>query len=268
MRGVSRRRFDHNEQVTAADPPADDATEPTSEGLTPAAGRASTPDPDTGGPPPLVMGSSLDSAMPVIIFIAVNRFAGLSWAIAGATAWSIKAAVTRKRRGMPIGKFLPIITVAILARGAIGIITDSEAVYFGLGIAAKAGVGVVLIVTALIGRNLIATYAPLVFGFDRATTSSEPYRSAMNHISIAAGCAQIISAAFDVWLFNNASVDGYLLIRFFVNWPFTTLVLFGSVAYLGHRLRELPGFPGMGALLETRMAQYEDVAKQRKQRPT
>jgi hypothetical protein len=258
--GVSAGGFDHNDRVHAADPPADDA-EPRP------APRAPGCD-EGGGPPPLVMGNGLDSAMPVVIFIIVNRLAGLPWAIAGATAWSLKAAVTRKRRGMPIGKFLPIITAGILLRGAIGIITDSEAVYFGLGIATKAGVGLVLIVTALIGRNLIAAYAPLVFGFDRATTSSEQYRSAMNHISIAAGCAQIISAAFDVWLFNNASVDGYLIIRMFVNWPFTTLVLFGSVAYLGHRLRELPGFPGMMNLLEGRMAQYEDSMRERKEGPT
>jgi hypothetical protein len=249
---VPEQGFDHNEHVHAADPPADDAPEADRD----------------GAPPPLVMGSGLDSAMPVVIFIIVNRLVGLPWAIAGATAWSLKAALTRKRRGMPIGKLLPIITVGILLRGAIGIITDSEAVYFGIGIATKAGIGLVLIVTALIGRNLIATYAPLVFGFDRATTASPQYQSAMKHISIAAGCGQIISAAFDVWLFNNASVDGYLIIRMFVNWPFTTLLLFGSVAYLGHRLRELPGFPGMMNLLEGRMSQHEDAMRERKERPT
>lgn len=249
---MSAQGFDHNEQVHAADPPADDASD--TEG--------------GGAPPPMVMGSGLDSAMPVVIFIIVNRLVGLPWAIAGATAWSLKAAVTRKRRGMPIGKLLPIITVGILLRGAIGIITDSEAVYFGIGIATKAGVGVLLIVSALIGRNLIATYAPLVFGFDRATTASPQYRSAMNHIAIAAGCGQIISASFDVWLFNNASVDGYLIIRMIVNWPFTTLLLFGSVAYLGHRLKELPNFPGMIPLLEGRMTQYEDAMRERKERPT
>jgi len=259
--GVPEQGFDHNELVPAADPPADDAAEPVP-------GPSAPGSEDGGGPPPLVMGNGLDSAMPVVIFIIVNRLAGLPWAIAGATAWSLKAALTRKRRGMPIGKFLPIITAGILLRGAIGIITDSEAVYFGLGIATKAGVGLVLIVTALIGRNLIAAYAPLVFGFDRATTSSPQYRSAMNHISIAAGCAQIISAAFDVWLFNNASVDGYLIIRMFVNWPFTTLVLFGSVAYLGRRLRDLPDFPGMMNLLEGRMTQYEDSMREGKERPT
>ena len=97
-----------------------------------------------------------DSLMPVIIFIGLNRLAGLPWAITGATLWSLKVAYTRKRRGLTIGKFLPIVTAGIIARGVIGIITDSEAVYFGIGIATKAAIGLALIGSALIGRNLVA----------------------------------------------------------------------------------------------------------------
>ena len=84
--------------------------------------------------------------------------------------------------------------------------------------------------------------------------------------AIGAGIAELISAAFDVWLFNNASVGGYLTIRFFVNWPFTTAVLLASLAYLGRELSKIPGFPGMNALLESRMAAYESAYKA-KRRP-
>lgn len=244
-RGGSGPCFDHNEAVHAAEPPADDSTQ--------------------SAPPPLVHGNPLDSLMPVILFIVLNRFAGLPWAIGAATAWSVKAAVTRKRRGLPIGKFLPIITIGIILRGIVGIVTDSEAVYFGIGIGTKAAIGVGLIVTALIGRNLVAAYAPLLFGFDRATVASLQYQSAMKHISIVAGIAQLVSAAFDVWLFNNSSVDGYLVIRMIVNWPLTTAVLLGSFVYLGKRLASLPGFPGINAVLEARMVQYEDAMRDRKQ---
>ena len=89
----------------------------------------------------------------------------------------------------------------------------------------------------------------------------------MDRVAIAAGVAQLVSSAFDVWLYNNSSVSGYLTIRFFVNWPFTTLVLFGAFAYLGRELAKIPGFPGMNALLEMRMAQYEDAVRDRRGRP-
>lgn len=221
-----------------------------------------------GAPPlPGVGGNPLDSIMPIILFLGLRRLFGLAWGIVGATAWALKVAVQRKRSGHPIGKFLPIITAGIIARGIVGIITDSEAVYFGIGIGVKAAIGVVLIGSVLIGRNLIAAYAPLLVGFDDATVANPIYRRAMDRVAIAAGVAQLISSAFDVWLYNNSSVSGYLTIRFFVNWPFTTLVLFGAFAYLGRELAKIPGFPGMNALLEMRMAQYETAVRDRRSRP-
>lgn len=229
----------------------------------PAADVSGEADPDDGAPPlPLTTGNPLDSIMPILLFLGLRRLFGLAWGIVGATAWALKVAVQRKRKGHPVGKFLPIITVAIIARGIVGIITDSEAVYFGIGIATKAAVGVALIISVLIGRNLLATYAPLLFGFDRATTENPIYKRAMDRVAIFAALAQIASAAFDVWLFNNSSVGGYLTIRFFVNWPFTTIVLMASVAYLGRQLSKVPGFPGMSELLDERMRQYEDAVKQ------
>ncbi len=212
-------------------------------------------------PLPMMNGNPLDSVMPIILFLGLRRLFGLAWGIAGATAWALKVAITRKRRGHPIGKFLPIITAGIIARGAVGIITDSEAVYFGIGIGTKAAIGVALIASTLMGHNFVAKYAPVLFGFDDATTSNPIYQRAMDRVAIAAGLMELISAGFDVWLFNNSSVGGYLTIRFFVNWPFTTAVLMGSMAYLGRELSKIPGFPGMSNLIDDRMKQYEDAIK-------
>ena len=38
---------------------------------------------------------------------------------------------------MPLGRVMPIIVVYLLIRGTLGIIYDSEEVYFGIGISAK-----------------------------------------------------------------------------------------------------------------------------------
>ncbi len=221
-------------------------------------------DDDEVPPLPGVDGGLLDPIMPVILFLVLNRLAGLPWAIAAATLWSLKVAVQRKRRGSPIGKFLPIITVGIVARGILGIVTDSEAVYFGIGIGTKAAVGLVLIGGAVIGRNLLAYYAPVMFGFTRRTTGHPIYVDAMQRVAVVAGLSVLLSAAFDIWLFNNSSVSGYLVIRTLVNWPFNTALVFGSFWYLGRRLADVPGFPGLNALLEQRMAEYEEAVKARR----
>ena len=194
-----------------------------------------------------------ESVMPIILFIALNRLFGLPWAISAATFWSVMISVRRWRKGHPIGKFIPIVTIGILIRGIIGIVTDSEAVYFGIGIGTKALIGIGLIITTAVGRNYLAMYAPSIFGFDNSITSHEAFKLAMNRIAYGLGIAEIASAGFDVWLYNNASVDGYLVIRFFVNWPFTTAVIILSMLYLGKKLSVIPGFTGITNVLENRL---------------
>ncbi|KIE48801.1 MAG: hypothetical protein MB53_06610 [marine actinobacterium MedAcidi-G2A] len=193
-----------------------------------------------------------ESMMPIILFIGFNKLFGLASAISAATVWSVMISIRRWRNGHPIGKFIPIVTAGILVRGIIGIVTDSEAVYFGIGIGIKAFVGLGLVVTTVVGRNYLAQYAPIIFPFDISVLNHQAYKSAMSRIAIGLGIAQLISAGFDVWLYNNASVDGYLVIRFFVNWPFTTAVIVLSMLYLGKKLAVIPGFSGLASVLENR----------------
>ena len=202
-----------------------------------------------------------EALFPLFAFIVVNRLFSLLWAIVVATVWSLKITFQRYRQGHPIGRFLPIVTIGIIARGVVGIITDSEAVYFVIGIGIKASVGFVLIISVFLKKNLLTKYAPLILGFKRSITSQPVYKKAMNHISVFIAFAQFASSAFDIWLFNNASVDGYLIIRFFVNWPFTTLVILGSFFYLNRRLSQIQGFPGIASIMEERLANDESGKK-------
>ena len=43
-------------------------------------------------------GRLIDSVAPVAIFLLLNRFAGLGWAVGGATVWGIQATVRRSSR--------------------------------------------------------------------------------------------------------------------------------------------------------------------------
>ncbi|HJM28577.1 MAG: DUF3159 domain-containing protein [Acidimicrobiales bacterium] len=194
-----------------------------------------------------------ESVMPIVLFIALNRLVGLAWAIGAATFWSVIISIRRWRNGHPIGKFIPIVTIGILVRGIIGIVTDSEAVYFGIGIGTKALIGIALIVTTAASRNYLAMYATTFIGFDASIASHHAFKSAMNRIAYGIGVAQLVSAVFDIWLYNNASVDGYLVIRFFVNWPYTTAVIILSMLYLGKKLSVIPGFPGIASVMENRL---------------
>jgi len=195
-------------------------------------------------------GRTLDSILPIVLFIGLNRVAGLAWAVVGATAWSVKAAVSRRRRGEAVGKYLPILVAYLVVRGIIGIVTDSEAVFFGIGIGTKAAIGAALIVTAVIGRPFIERVVHLAVPFDRATRDHPAYHRMCSRLTAGIGCWQFVTSSWDIWLYRQTSTDGYLVIRALVGWPAGLAVTLGCLWYANRALRAVPGFTGIVAVLE------------------
>ena len=201
--------------------------------------------------------AGLDALMPAVLFVVFNSWLGLGWAIGAATLWSLKVAVSRRRRRLPIGKFIPVVTAYLIARGIIGIVTDSAAVYFGIGIATKFGIAAAVAFMAWRGRNLLATLVPYIFEFGKAIRSHPVFKDALDKIAYAASIYYAISASFDIWLYNNNDANGYVIIRLIVNWPAGLVVFWLSVWYLVRRLREVPEFPGLMKLFEARTESIE-----------
>jgi len=69
----------------------------------------------------------LDSVLPVALFIGLERAWGLAAGVAGATLWSIKVVLGRRRRGEEVGRYLPILVGYLAVRAIVGIATDSDA---------------------------------------------------------------------------------------------------------------------------------------------
>lgn len=207
--------------------------------------------------------ASLDGAMPILLFVVINaRFFVLdsagndrAWfaaAVFASVAWSIKTVIARRRQGLPTGRFIPIVTAWLVIKGLVGILTGNEDVFFGMSIGAKIAIGVALIGSVLIGRSFAGTAAPYVFGFSEAVQQHSSYISAMAHVTLVGALYEFISAGFDIWLLfiADASANQFVLIRYAVNWGASTIAIFGAMAYLGRRLQEIPGFPGVMAIFE------------------
>ena len=194
-----------------------------------------------------------DQYMPIVLFLVLNSVGGLVWAIGAMTLWAVKAQVSRYRRGLPLGRVMPIIVVYLLIRGTLGIIYDSEDVYFGIGIGAKGLAAVALLVSAAMRRNAAGYALPYLVPIDRATKAHPEYRMATRRISLGVALVVFASVGFDIWLLQNASINKFVLIRLGVNWGLSILTLLMIGLYLDRRLRRIPGFPGLMPLLERRM---------------
>ena len=201
---------------------------------------------------------ALELTLPVLAFVIANRFGGLKWAIAAATAASVRSAYQRRRRGARVGWYLPVVTGMLIARGTIAIIFDSSAVYFGLGIATKALIGVGLMVSVLIGRPALAELAPLVIPFDHVTRAHPIYRRTMTTLTWVAAGFELLTSAWDVWLYNNASLNEFVIVRFVAGWVMGFAVTMAAIVWAHLRLSRIPGFPGILALFDPTFDDDED----------
>ncbi len=212
-----------------------------------------TPDGPAPGTPPSQRRQrqrTIDSVMPIVAFLVLNRWASLGWAVAGATAWSIKAAVSRRRHGEAVGRFLPLLIAYLVVRGVIGIVTDSEAVYFGIGIGTKALIGLVIVATAVVGRPFLARVFPLAVPLAVETVAHPVFRRTMGRLTVALGAYQLLTSVWDIWLYNQTSPDGYVAVRALVGWPAGFIVSCLGLWYADRALRAAPGFPGLLDLLD------------------
>ena len=194
-----------------------------------------------------------DQYMPIGLFLVLNSAFGLVPAIVAMTLWAVKAQVSRYRRGLPLGRVMPIIVVYLLIRGTFGIIYDSEDVYFGIGISAKALAALALLISAAMRRNATGYALPLLVPIDRDTKSHPEYRAATRRVSVAVALIVFASVGFDIWLLRNASINKFVFIRLGVNWGASIATILGVGLYLDRRLRRIPGFPGMMDLVERRL---------------
>jgi len=64
------------------------------------------------------------------------------------------------------------------------------------------------------------------------------------------GLWQFVTSAWDIWLFRQTSVDGYLLIRTLVGWPAAMIVTLVAFFYANRALKVVPGFTSIFDLLE------------------
>ena len=205
-------------------------------------------------------GSNLDQMMPVLLFLAFYNFVNIQAAVVASTVWSIKAAVGRKRRGLDIGWWLPGVMIYLILRSVVTILVDEdvvdfgispEAVYFGIGFATKILVGLVLVATVVRGRSFMAWGIPKLLHLPDDLVADPRYRRAMATGTSLIAVFEILTAVWDIWLYNNSGVNLFLVTRFGVNFILGFLAITAGLIYIDRKLEPIESYPGLVELLES-----------------
>lgn len=225
-----------------------------------------------------------DTLLAVAAFVVLFRYWGLGPAIGAITVVSVLSGILRVRAGVGVGKLLPLVTVCVIARGIVGIITDNDDIYFGIGIGYKFAIAAALVVWASpkLKRNPAAAFAARTLRFSAAlernpaaelvarslglpshVQSHEAYRSAVDRIVVVFGVLLGLAAGFDIWFLGVTDPDEYVLFRYLINWPLYVAFTALSLSFLSRRLGRIPGFPGIMNLLE-QQAEARTAARTRR----
>ena len=204
----------------------------------------------------------LDTLAAVAAFVLLYRYwGGLAAAIVAITVVSVLSGFLRVRHGVGVGRLLPLVTICVVARGVVGIITDSDDIYFAIGIGYRFAIAAGLVVVSGLESNPASEHLSRALGLPADVRSHSRYRSAVGRITAAFGVLLGLAAGFDIWFLGVTDPDEYVLFRYLINWPVYVAFTAASLVFLSRRLAEVPGFPGMLNLLE---AQAEQRAAARK----
>ena len=212
-------------------------------------------------------GSQIDQIMPVVLFLVFYnidavRVAGLNnieVAVIAATAWSVKAAYSRRRRGLPIGKWLPVITGYLIVRAGISIAVErdlvdfgvsTEAVYFGIGIGTKLLVGLAAAATILAGKPFALWLVRFIPDFPAHLRDDRRFVATVRNVTWVIAFYEIGSSIWDIWLYNNAGVSSFVIIRFVGNYVASLVLIFATLVYVDRRFSKIEGCPSLVELLE------------------
>lgn len=181
-------------------------------------------------------GGLLASIVPSIAFVVGDRLFGIVPAMIAATAFAAGAIIYRQVRGQGVGWILPISLVYVLVRGVAGVVTDSDTVFFGIGIALSAVTAIAVGLTSVTRYPVASFLLPLVTPYQHLTPADANYRRVAAQVTAAWAIAELLVTGAEWWHLANAGGTEFVIARTFIAWPFMAFVIFLLIAYTRFRL--------------------------------
>jgi hypothetical protein len=184
-----------------------------------------------------------EAVVPVLVFYAGWRVAGLAPAVVASTLVSLALAawLVRRRRDVAL---VAIGATFVLIQALVGLAAHSATVYFAQPVLLSALWGVAYLVSAVIGRPLVGVFATAWYPFPAWFRGSAPYRREFGLQSIVWGFYCLSRAALRLFVLLHSGVGGFVLVSLATG----TLTLVGLVAWgLWHARRAFAGLDAAGA---------------------
>ena len=171
-----------------------------------------------------------DAFGPVLAFYVGWKLAGLVVGIIAASVVSVAAWRYERRRERP-GAIARLSLGFVVIQAVIGLVSGSAAVYLAQPVLLSAALGIVFLVSAVIGRPLAGVFANELYPFPPEVRDSATFRRVFGRISVAWGSYQLLRSAIRLLALAHGSIESFLVINLVTGVPLTAGLMAWSIWY-------------------------------------
>lgn len=182
------------------------------------------------------LAAALTSLLPTGVFLVFDSWLGLVAAMIAASVTTLVLLVVRRRRGDGVGILLPLTLGVVVVKAVAGVVTESQVVYFGSGLALTALLAVAVGATAFTKKPVASYLIPLVTPYRHLSSSHPVYRRVSAHVTAAWALFELGITSWEAWHLTASSASEFVVTRSVVAWPVMGIVIFFLIAYVRFRL--------------------------------
>ena len=171
-----------------------------------------------------------DAFGPMLLFYVGWKFSGLLVGIALSTAGSLAAYRWERSHDRP-GLMARIGLGLVLVQAVIGLVSNSAIAYLAQPVLINGAYGAAFVASALARRPLAGAFATEMYPFPDEVKSSDTFRRAFTHVSLAWGGYLLLRSAVRMATLSSGDVDAFIAVNMLTGVPLTALLMGWSVWY-------------------------------------
>ena len=171
-----------------------------------------------------------DAFGPMLLFYAGWKVSGLLLGIALSTIGSLAAFGWERSHDRP-GLMARMGLGLVLVQAVIGLVSNSAIVYLAQPVLITGVYGLAFVVSAAVRRPLAGAFAGEMYPFPDEVKSSDTFRRAFTHISLAWGAYLLVRSAVRMATLGGGDIDAFIVVNMVTGVPLTALLMGWSVWY-------------------------------------
>ncbi|MGB7860659.1 MAG: hypothetical protein WBM90_09195 [Acidimicrobiia bacterium] len=180
--------------------------------------------------------AALSSLLPTGVFLVFDGWLGLVAAMIAASATTLALLALRRRRGDGVGILLPLSLGFVVVKAVAGVVTESQVVYFGAGLALTAFLATAVGATAFMKKPVASYLIPLVTPYRLLSSDHPVYRRVSAQVTAVWALAELGITSWEAWHLTLSSASEFVVARSVVAWPVMGIVIFMLIFFVRFRL--------------------------------